>query len=262
VEAVDRDAIELRITSAGPKGAKLRAGKGINLPDAVLEIDLLGSHSTDALCFAAECADIVGLSFISRAHEVQRVNAYLDQHGRPEIGMILKIETRRAFEQLPGMLLPPQATLAVASTPSFRVRPHRPRSNAIRLTISHSQSPRPWPTTVGREDGAGAEFRDADVLRVPRSTRGHTRRRLPGEPFTHQGAGTPMIQTLLHAGQTTKRLLRNRRASGQSSPTPGSRPCWRRGTPPFLSVPVLPLWTQDIGSRSSISTHTTEPPRP
>jgi pyruvate kinase len=105
VESVDRDSIELRITSAGPKGAKLRAGKGINLPDAELEIDLLGSHSTDALSFAAECADIVGLSFVSHAHEVQQVNAYLDQHGRPDIGVILKIEKRRAFEHLPGMLL-------------------------------------------------------------------------------------------------------------------------------------------------------------
>jgi pyruvate kinase len=105
VETVDRDSIELRITAAGLKGSKLRAGKGINLPDAVLEIDLLGSHSTDALRFAAECADIVGLSFVSRAHEVQRVNEYLNQHGRPEIGIILKIETRRAFKDLPGMLL-------------------------------------------------------------------------------------------------------------------------------------------------------------
>jgi pyruvate kinase len=105
VESVDRDSIELRIISAGPKGAKLRAGKGINLPDAELEIDLLGSHSTDALGFAAECADIVGLSFVSRAHEVQQVNSYLDKHGRPDIGVILKIEKRRAFEHLPGMLL-------------------------------------------------------------------------------------------------------------------------------------------------------------
>jgi pyruvate kinase len=105
VESVDRDSIELRITSAGPKGAKLRAGKGINLPDAELEIDLLGSHSTDALGFAVECADIVGLSFVSRAHEVERVNAYLDEHGRPDLGVILKIEKRRAFEHLPGMLL-------------------------------------------------------------------------------------------------------------------------------------------------------------
>ncbi|MGB0091460.1 MAG: pyruvate kinase [Solirubrobacteraceae bacterium] len=105
VESVDRDSIELRITSARAKGSKLRAGKGINLPDAVLDIDLIGPHSQDALEFAAECADIVGLSFVSRAREVERVNGYLAQHARPEVGMILKIETRRAFEHLPGLLL-------------------------------------------------------------------------------------------------------------------------------------------------------------
>jgi pyruvate kinase len=105
VEAVDQDSIELRITSAAAKGSKLRAGKGINLPDAVLDIDLLGPHSQDALKFAAECADIVGLSFVSRAHEIELVTGYLDEHSRPEVGLILKIETRRAFEHLPGMLL-------------------------------------------------------------------------------------------------------------------------------------------------------------
>ncbi len=77
VESVDQDSIELRTTSAGAKGSKLRAGKGINLPDAVLDIDLLGAHSQDALQFAAEFADIVGLSFISRAREVERVNGDL-----------------------------------------------------------------------------------------------------------------------------------------------------------------------------------------
>jgi pyruvate kinase len=105
VESVDRDAIEVRITAAGAKGSKLRPGKGINLPDAVLDIDLLGSHSQDALRFAAQFADIVGLSFVSHARDVQRVSGYLDQHSRPGVGIILKIETRRAFEHLPGMLL-------------------------------------------------------------------------------------------------------------------------------------------------------------
>ena len=80
VESVGPGSIELRITSAGAKGSKLRAGKGINLPDAVLDIDLLGSHSEDALRFAAQCADIVGLSFVSRARDVERVNGYLDEH--------------------------------------------------------------------------------------------------------------------------------------------------------------------------------------
>ena len=92
----------LRPGRRAPSSAR---GKGINLPDAVLDIDLLGPHSRDALGFAAQSADIVGLSFVSHARDVQRVSEYLDQHSRPDVGIILKIETRRAFEHLPGMLL-------------------------------------------------------------------------------------------------------------------------------------------------------------
>jgi pyruvate kinase len=105
VEAAGPDSIELRITLAGAKGSKLRADKGINLPDAQLDIDLLGPHSEVALGFAADYADIVGLSFVSHARDVRRVREYLDEHARPEVGMIMKIETRRAFEHLPGLLL-------------------------------------------------------------------------------------------------------------------------------------------------------------
>lgn len=105
VEAVDHERIELRITAAGANGSKLRPEKGINLPDAVLDIDLLGAHSHEALRFAIEAADIVGLSFVSRARDVKRVDEYFDDHDRPDIGLVLKIETRRAFEHLPGLLL-------------------------------------------------------------------------------------------------------------------------------------------------------------
>jgi pyruvate kinase len=105
VEAVDGNSIEVRITTAGPKGAKLREGKGINLPDAALDIGLLGAHSEEAMRFAVECADIVGLSFASRTRDVQLVHEYLAQHTRPDVGVVLKIETRRAFEHLPALLL-------------------------------------------------------------------------------------------------------------------------------------------------------------
>ncbi len=105
VEQVDRDYVELRITAAGANGSKLRPEKGINLPDAALDIDLLGPHSRDALRFATGFADIVGLSFVRHARDVERVHRHLDNHARPEVGMILKIETRRAVEHLPGLLL-------------------------------------------------------------------------------------------------------------------------------------------------------------
>jgi pyruvate kinase len=105
VEAVEPDSIELRITTAQPKGSKLRATKGINLPDAALVTDLLDSNSQEALDFAVECADMIGLSFVSHASEVKLVHAYLHERARPDVGIVLKIETRRAFEQLPGLLL-------------------------------------------------------------------------------------------------------------------------------------------------------------
>ncbi len=105
VEVAGSDELALRITSAGLKGSKLRPGRGINLPDAELDIDLLGAHSDLALRFAAEHADVVDLSFVSHARDVTRVSEYLDTSSRPGVGIVLKIETRRAFEQLPGMLL-------------------------------------------------------------------------------------------------------------------------------------------------------------
>jgi pyruvate kinase len=105
VECVEHDRIELLVTAAGGNGSKLRPEKGINLPDAVLDIDLLGTHSHEALRFAIEAADIIGLSFVSHARDVKRVDEYLDLHGRPDLGMVLKIETRRAFDHLPGLLL-------------------------------------------------------------------------------------------------------------------------------------------------------------
>ncbi len=106
VDAASADSILLRITHAPPKGAKLRPGRGINLPDAALPVDILDpSHSGDALAFATRAADIVGLSFVSHAREVQGIDDYLNAQGRPAVGVVLKIETRRAFEQLPGLLL-------------------------------------------------------------------------------------------------------------------------------------------------------------
>jgi pyruvate kinase len=105
VEALEPDSIELRITTAQPKGSKLRAEKGINLPDAALQTDLLDSDSQEALDFAVAYADMIGLSFVSHATEVKLVHNYLHEHARPDLGIVLKIETRRAFEQLPGLLL-------------------------------------------------------------------------------------------------------------------------------------------------------------
>ena len=107
-EASWRQSIETRSSFASPRLAQrarsYAQGRGSICPTPLWR-SICSGPTARCSVFAAECADIVGLSFVSRAREVQRVNEYLDQHGRPEIGMILKIETRRAFEHLPGMLL-------------------------------------------------------------------------------------------------------------------------------------------------------------
>jgi pyruvate kinase len=105
IDSVDADAILVRITTAAPAGAKLRAGKGINLPDSDLTLSAFAAHDREALAFAAEAADIVSLSFIRDPKDVHELQDRLTALGRADLGIILKIETRGGFERLPELLL-------------------------------------------------------------------------------------------------------------------------------------------------------------
>ena len=53
----------------------------------------------------ADHADIVGLSFVRRPEDVLALNRELEARGRSDLGIILKIESRQAFEQLPHIML-------------------------------------------------------------------------------------------------------------------------------------------------------------
>ena len=94
----------VEITHARPKGEKLRSDKGINLPDTTLDFPLLTSRDLEDLPFVAKHADIVGLSFVQRAADVDDLRGRLERLGAAEKGVILKIETRAPFENLPQLL--------------------------------------------------------------------------------------------------------------------------------------------------------------
>jgi len=85
--------------------SKLRAEKGINLPDTITKIPALTDEDRRALGFVAEHADAVSLSFVKSPDDVRTLHAELDRLGRPNIGVVLKIETRAGFENLPRILL-------------------------------------------------------------------------------------------------------------------------------------------------------------
>ncbi|MEQ7921702.1 pyruvate kinase [Xanthomonas sp. WHRI 1810A] len=98
------DTLEIRIEHA-PDGVKLKADKGINLPATDLKLDALSEDDLLALAFAAQHADIVELSFVNQADDVRSLLAHLERLDARHLGVVLKIETRAGFENLPELLL-------------------------------------------------------------------------------------------------------------------------------------------------------------
>jgi len=79
VEEIQPGQVRVRITQARLKGEKLRADKGINLPDSTLQISALTEADLEVLPFVAEQADVIQLSFANWASDVQTL---LDQLAR------------------------------------------------------------------------------------------------------------------------------------------------------------------------------------
>src|SRR5262249_8755796 len=105
VESVGKSELKLRITQARDKGEKLRADKGINFPDSRLRLPSLSAEDLRNLPEAVRHTDLIGYSFVQKpsdVEELQRRLRLLRSHG---LGIILKIETRAAFEDLPELLL-------------------------------------------------------------------------------------------------------------------------------------------------------------
>jgi pyruvate kinase len=105
IRSVDMNAIEVEITRARTKGENLWSDKGINLPDSKLRLPSLTDEDIAHLPFIASHADVVGYSFVRSDSDVEDLQAHLRRVGGEHLGIILKIETRQAFEGLPHLLL-------------------------------------------------------------------------------------------------------------------------------------------------------------
>ena len=96
--------LDIEITEAGADGESLAADKGINLPDSQLELPALTDKDLADLAVVARYADMVGLSFVQSAADVRALHQRLDALCASQLGVVLKIETRRGFENLPELL--------------------------------------------------------------------------------------------------------------------------------------------------------------
>jgi pyruvate kinase len=106
VESISTGEAIVRVTKAKDGGTKLKPEKGINLPDTALGLSPLTAKDENDLATVIECADMIGYSFVSRADDIDILEAALERHGvkdRP-LGLVAKIETPEAVRNLPDLI--------------------------------------------------------------------------------------------------------------------------------------------------------------
>ncbi|AMM53000.1 hypothetical protein TH61_15980 [Rufibacter sp. DG15C] len=105
IEEVDKDFLRVKITSADEVGSKLRPDKGINLPDSDLHLHKLTAKDREDLASIIPFADIINLSFVSHPEMVEELQQVLHENLATHVAIMLKIETKAAFDNLPHLLL-------------------------------------------------------------------------------------------------------------------------------------------------------------
>lgn len=113
IEEASPEAVVVRIVHAAADGSRLAADKGINLPDSDLSVRGLTDADIAHLDFVARYADSVAMSFLRTAEDVAQLQNELRRHGGTNLGVILKIETRRAVQELPSILLTAMRTYPI-----------------------------------------------------------------------------------------------------------------------------------------------------
>ena len=105
VLAVHEHYVELEITAPSSIPARIRSDKGLNFPDSPLNLPALTARDREDLSFVVTQANAVGLSFVHRPRDLYDLREALKELGDPDMGIVLKVETREAVHQLAQLLL-------------------------------------------------------------------------------------------------------------------------------------------------------------
>jgi pyruvate kinase len=105
VETLNEAGALLKITRAKPKGSKLAPEKGLNFPDTRLELLALTEKDRNDLDFIVQHADIVGYSFVQSGADMELLIDALAERGANKIGIVAKVETRQALQNLPEIIV-------------------------------------------------------------------------------------------------------------------------------------------------------------
>ena len=100
-----QEQLEVEINKAKPTGSRLRGQRGINFPQSDIQLPGLTSIDKTNLEFIAKFADAVSLSFIRKPADVELLLAELDTQGANDLGLVIKVETKKGFKNLPKLML-------------------------------------------------------------------------------------------------------------------------------------------------------------
>ncbi|HEY0671035.1 MAG TPA: pyruvate kinase [Longimicrobiales bacterium] len=105
IEERTADGVTVRVTRAKPGGTKLRSQRGINVPQTSVVLPAISAKDLQDLDAVIPFADLIGLSFAQQTEDVLALHEALAKHEAGHVGVILKIETGRGFDNLPQLLL-------------------------------------------------------------------------------------------------------------------------------------------------------------
>jgi pyruvate kinase len=97
--------LEVEITKAKPTGSRLRGQRGINFPQSDIQLPGLTSIDRTNLEFVAKFADAVSLSFVRKPADVELLLAELEKLSADDLGLVIKVETKKGFKNLPKVML-------------------------------------------------------------------------------------------------------------------------------------------------------------
>lgn len=110
VESVRPEGLELVVEHVKADGERIRAGKGLNFPDTLLDVPALTEKDIADLDVAARHADMIGYSFVQTPADIERLLIELekripDAERRSRIAIVEKIERPHAVRNLPALIV-------------------------------------------------------------------------------------------------------------------------------------------------------------
>ena len=168
------------------QGGELNERKGINLPDARINIAALTEKDkADALFAVKAGVDYLALSFVQRAQDIQDLRTYLTEHQLPIPPIIAKIEKPQALEEIDAIFEATDALMVARGDLGVELSPERVPMIQKRLCAKgfevgkpvivatqmlESMTHSPYPSRAEVSDVANAVLDGADAVMLSGET--------------------------------------------------------------------------------------------